>query len=143
MDCTLTRCAHPAKPAGTRLVAGLAAKLKHPSSMLARLLLCLALIPSAMASAAMELPSPIGAVPFDHRAHAAREGANCAVCHHTSTGTDVAVACRQCHQPSAGFAPDRRDAFHGSCIGCHDTLQRTKKTTGPVKRCSGCHTPKK
>jgi hypothetical protein len=101
--------------------------------------LWLALLATAASAAAIELPSRAGTVSFDHVLHIAREGADCAVCHHTSTGAEVRETCRQCHRPSAPTMPDSRTAFHGSCIGCHDTLRRSGQAAGPTKRCSGCH----
>jgi hypothetical protein len=101
--------------------------------MILRTLLRLALLVAAVPAAASELPSRAGAVPFDHGRHIAREGANCTVCHHTSTGSEVTATCRDCHRA------DARTAFHASCIGCHERLRRSEQPAGPVKRCSGCH----
>jgi len=125
--------------AGTCTLAGLAKKLKRAGPMLWRVFLWFALLATAVSAAAIELPSRAGAVPFDHVRHAAREEANCAVCHHTSTGIEVRETCRQCHRPSAPTLPDSRSAFHGSCIGCHEMLHRSGQPAGPTKRCSGCH----
>jgi len=101
--------------------------------MILRTLLWLALLATAVPAAASELPSRAGAVPFDHGRHIAREGANCMVCHHTSTGLEVTATCRDCHRV------DARTAFHTSCIGCHERLRRSEQASGPTKRCSGCH----
>ncbi len=112
----------------------------RPGPMLWRVVTGFAMLAVAVAAAAMELPSRAGAVPFDHGRHITYERGNCTACHHTSTGTKVDATCRQCHQPSALAAmPDSRTAFHGSCIGCHEKLQRNGQATGPTKRCSGCH----
>ena len=121
------------RAAGSRTLAGLAKKLKRLGPMMLRTFLWCALLATAVSVAAIELPSRAGAVPFDHGRHIAREGANCTVCHHTSTGTDVRATCRECHRA------DARTAFHGSCIGCHERLRRSEQPAGPVKRCSGCH----
>jgi len=107
--------------------------------MILRIFLWLTLLATAASAAAIELPSRAGAVPFDHDRHAAREGTRCVVCHHTSTGTDVRAACRLCHRPAATTMLDSHAAFHGSCIGCHETRRRSGQAAGPTKRCSGCH----
>lgn len=116
----------------------------RPGPMWWRVVLGCALCMTAASAAVMELPSRAGAVPFDHGRHITHEKGNCTACHHTSTGANVEATCRQCHQPSARAAmPDSRTAFHGSCIGCHEKLQRGGQATGPTKRCSGCHTQTK
>ena len=107
--------------------------------MMLHAFLWIGLLATAVAAAAIELPSRAGAVPFDHGRHIAYEKGRCVVCHHTSTGSEVRDTCRQCHRPSIRTPPDSRTAFHGSCIGCHDTLRRTGQPAGPTKRCSGCH----
>jgi len=122
-----------------RAAACLAKKLMRLGQTIPRVVLWCALLATTVSAAASELPSRAGAVSFDHGQHAAREGANCAVCHHTSTGFEVRETCRQCHRPSAPSLPDSRTAFHGSCIGCHEKLHRGGQPAGPVKRCSGCH----
>jgi hypothetical protein len=82
--------------------------------------------------AVVEIPSRVGQVTFAHAPHA---GIGCLDCHHTG----VEQGCRACHTATATSARARREAFHGSCIGCHLADLKAGKTTGPVKRCSACH----
>jgi hypothetical protein len=101
--------------------------------------LALAPAPPAMAETLM-LPSRAGEVPFSHRPHFGGEG-DCVVCHHESRPPARMQPCRDCHDGPDGSVLSARDAFHGSCIGCHHRLLRAGQDTGPARRCSGCHAP--
>jgi len=139
MDGTGDGGSNGCRAAVARTLAGLAKKLmRHGSLILCAVLWCVPLA-TVVSAAVIELPSRAGAVFFDHDRHATREGTNCTVCHHTSTGTEVNAACRLCHRPVATSMLDSRAAFHGSCIACHDALRRSGQAAGPTKRCSGCH----
>jgi hypothetical protein len=140
MDCTGDSRVNRYRAAGTCILAGLAKKLMRLGPVILRIFLWFELLATSVSVAAIELPSRAGAVPFEHGRHVVYEKGRCVVCHHTSTGTEVRDACRQCHRPSAPTMPDSRTAFHGSCIGCHEERQRSGQATGPTKRCSGCHT---
>jgi len=82
--------------------------------------------------AVVEIPSRAGQVTFAHAPHAE---IGCQDCHHTG----VIQGCRHCHTATSTTARTSREAFHGSCIGCHLADLKVGKTTGPAKRCSACH----
>lgn len=67
----------------------------------------------------------------------------CATCHTVQSTTNQPAggasgmgypSCASCHKP----VPGPLDAFHGSCMGCHD-----KRDNGPGKQapCAQCHAP--
>lgn len=64
-------------------------------------------------------PAKAGDVPFDHKAHIAREKKNCAACHDrlfpmsTKEPLATAAGCRTCHKPE-GRAFDAKQ-----CKKCH------------------------
>lgn len=119
-------------------------------------LLCLWAGAQGPKAAAVKAPDAIvmkdaalGAVTFQHKAHATRTGEKCATCHHASKPekpeTKLNQACRDCHMkpPAAGMKTSRQAAFHNStaqsgvCIDCH----RKEVAAGrkaPVK-CAECH----
>lgn len=80
------------------------------------------------------LPNKGGKVVFDHQVHAASYQLACDLCHHTG---DM-IACGECH--TATSADDgilnRMDAFHQSCMGCHE-----ETGAGPWEKdqCNQCH----
>ena len=90
-------------------------------------------------------------VPFDHETHAdALEEEGCGACHHVyneDTGTleyeeGEETTCTDCHgAKKEGSTPGLRQAFHGSCTGCHRALLKEHKSTGPVT-CGECHKKK-
>lgn len=64
----------------------------------------------------------------------------CTACHEQLPGTPGATqpACATCHYDAeAPLLPTRMEAFHGQCMGCHETAG-----AGPYgeKSCSRCHT---
>ena len=101
-----------------------------------------------------------GKVLFDHQTHASVNGyaLDCFDCHHHPPDDDAAlVACSQCHlpDPKQGVVPEsclgchdasdiedaeypnKADAFHQQCIGCHEQFG-----AGPgsgSENCSKCH----
>jgi len=75
-----------------------------------------------------------------HELHEDLDG-GCGLCHHEYDAEKdelyyaegAEVACRECHQESAGVEmPSARDAAHRSCVNCH------LKTDLPVN-CAACH----
>jgi hypothetical protein len=104
-----------------------------------------------------------GLVAFTHKKHNADYGIPCRDCHHVyKNGKNVwqegdeVQKCSACH--SEAKAPRAKpgeptlskeekiekyyySAIHENCMGCHKTLKKEGKPTGPAA-CSGCH-PKK
>jgi hypothetical protein len=92
------------------------------------------------------LPAKLGAVTFDHDAHAGMLNLACATCHHASRSqkplTSEHQACRDCHTlpAAAPMTTSLQAAFHdpkaktGVCIDCH----RQQGAPAPTK-CTGCH----
>lgn len=97
-----------------------------------------------------------GNVLFDHQRHTAQDGyaLSCFDCHHHPPYDDASlIACGECHtlleggeQPAETCldchdmdeiedtpVPKRSDAFHASCIQCHQDFE-----AGPAE-CSACH----
>lgn len=77
-----------------------------------------------------------GKVIFDHKEHTSPMGYGyrCIDCHHDIASDDERPdACGACHMPEDEYILDRADAFHESCIGCHDF-----GGLGPVE-CLDCH----
>jgi octaheme c-type cytochrome (tetrathionate reductase family) len=93
-------------------------------------------------------------VRFMHKAHAARLGGDCTVCHHRAQrgdgdriglvihSADLAeirpTSCILCHQvPNQAdhpYRPGLKGAYHRKCIGCHQ-----EASTGAPIDCSTCH----
>jgi hypothetical protein len=76
-----------------------------------------------------------GKVLFDHKTHtkaSAGYGLECFECHHEG---DEAGSCSECHEVKSSdeYVPNRTDAFHQQCIGCHKDAE-----AGPMA-CSSCH----
>lgn len=87
--------------------------------------------------AEITLVAVVGPVAFKHQAHADLEGSTCESCHHKTEPGATPAACRTCH--TKDDQPNRQDAMHGNCAGCHD---KTEGKTGPTStECMGCHTP--
>lgn len=79
-----------------------------------------------------------GKVVFDHKVHAEDYGLECATCHHAQNLEKGISPCGECHNAeTAEFGlPNRMEAFHQSCMGCHE-----KETAGPYGKdqCNQCH----
>jgi hypothetical protein len=85
--------------------------------------------------AEITLQALVGPVTFAHRAHAALDGVTCQTCHHKTEAGQTPAACGTCHAKDG--QPNRQDAMHGNCAGCHD---KTEGETGPkTADCIGCH----
>lgn len=77
-----------------------------------------------------------GNVLFDHEAHTASYGLDCAACHHNLEDDDETYDCGECHTAEAAEEEDmlsRTDAIHMQCITCHED-----EGAGPVD-CTACH----
>lgn len=95
------------------------------------------------------LPAKLGAVTFDHEAHAGTLKIACTTCHHPTRPEKPLVAkeqaCRECHTMPAvkPMKTSLQAAFHdpmagkGTCIDCH----KKKGGKAPVK-CAECHKKK-
>lgn len=83
--------------------------------------------------------SAAGKVLFDHQIHGSEVGygAECADCHHELEAGEIegAEACGACHEAESDDEdmPNRSDAFHQQCIGCHQDYG-----SGP-EECAACH----
>jgi hypothetical protein len=83
--------------------------------------------------------SVAGKVMFDHGGHHSASGyaLACGECHHTLAPDeyDQAGSCTECHALEEGDEqmPNRADAFHQQCIGCH-----REYGAGPMD-CAECH----
>jgi hypothetical protein len=73
------------------------------------------------------------AVQFPHGLHVSA-GVSCASCHHHVAAGEPMQQCASCH---AG-AREIRNAFHRSCVGCHDARQARGLASGP-RTCAQCH----
>lgn len=86
-------------------------------------------------------------VHFPHEKHSEMYP-NCTECHHnyeyrsgvkTNVWAGEGQECSECHgAEQSGKKPALREAFHGSCTGCHRTLAREGKKHGP-STCGECH----
>jgi hypothetical protein len=97
------------------------------------------------------LPAKMGAVTFDHEAHAGKQKIACTTCHHPSRSPKPLAAeqqaCRECHTMPAAppMKTSLQAAFHnptagkGTCIDCHRKQAAAAKA--PVK-CLECHKKK-
>ena len=81
-----------------------------------------------------------GKVLFDHKTHTSESGYGivCYECHHNleENETDPEL-CGDCHEPVSEEegVPNRADAFHLQCAGCHDDFG-----AGPMtEECNSCH----
>ena len=88
-------------------------------------------------------------VRFSHAIHSDKlADAGCGVCHHSpdeNADKLVYIAgeelnCSECHgDQKENQIPALREAFHGSCTGCHRKMVRIdNRTVGPTT-CGGCH----
>lgn len=82
------------------------------------------------------LPNKGGKVVFEHLAHAETYGIECDACHHTG---DYEIPCVECHNAEAAEEqgiPNRMEAFHMNCMGCHEEMG-----AGPYEKdqCNQCH----
>ncbi len=79
-----------------------------------------------------------GKVVFEHKAHAEGYGLECATCHHAENLEKGVSPCGECHNAAtAEFnIPDRMEAFHLRCMGCHEEVG-----AGPYGKdqCNQCH----
>lgn len=80
---------------------------------------------------------------FDHDAHGQDLGLACSDCHHEyqeGSGSEPQM-CGDCHEPGGSDQgmPNRKQAFHRQCIGCHED-SGVKPGKGD---CTGCHGPRK
>ena len=89
------------------------------------------------------------AVMFQHDAHIeALEEEGCGACHHApDAGTgklvyveDEEVSCSECHGAmEQDNAPALREAFHGSCTGCHRQKGKAEDAFKGPTTCGECH----
>ncbi len=78
-----------------------------------------------------------GKILFDHKTHTVESGygISCSDCHHNlEEGETKPEACGECHELESQDEdmPNRSEAFHSQCIGCHEA------EAGPEK-CASCH----
>lgn len=73
------------------------------------------------------------AVQFPHELHVSG-GVSCASCHHHVAAGAPVQQCASCHTGARGI----RNAFHRSCVGCHDARQSRGMPSGP-RTCAECH----
>ena len=86
------------------------------------------------------------AVRFTHAEHQGLPGVTCLTCHHvfvngrnvldpsTLRAGDPSLRCAACHTT----ARDLHAAYHGLCVGCHDSGMKSWGVTGP-RTCGECH----
>ena len=83
------------------------------------------------------LHSTAGNVLFTHKEHTSENdyGFECTECHHLWEEEEGSkpVKCGECHLEDSEEEPNRMDAFHQQCIGCHED-----DGTAPID-CSACH----
>jgi hypothetical protein len=89
-------------------------------------------------------------VEWNHESHANDYDIDCKVCHHTmKEGDECIESCAYCHnkpRKPRGIRVSREervkrfhyDAIHDSCMGCHKSLKREAKSSGPTS-CRDCH----
>jgi hypothetical protein len=75
---------------------------------------------------------------FAHKKHADALK-DCKKCHHTWKEGAKVKKCVDCHTKDSKV--DAKKAFHANCRGCHRTMKKAGKATGPTA-CTKCH-PKK
>jgi hypothetical protein len=75
---------------------------------------------------------------FAHKKHADALK-DCKKCHHTWKEGEKVKKCVDCHTKDSKV--DAKKAFHDNCRGCHRTMKKAGKATGPTA-CTKCH-PKK
>ena len=119
--------------------------------------LCVLILASALAWAAVEAPADLKLGPpegmkasktlvdFSHDKHGEAK-VECATCHHTWNGTSEVKSCSYagCHdQPGKKGETAFYVAFHAkkseaSCLGCHKILKKSGNKIVPVS-CKACH----
>jgi len=63
-----------------------------------------------------------------------------AQCRYPLAGAHLAVACRDCHAPTASFAAGRFRFQDTSCVTCHaDPHGKAMALAGEARRCEACH----
>ncbi|MCD6429731.1 MAG: cytochrome c3 family protein [Deltaproteobacteria bacterium] len=78
------------------------------------------------------------AVVYNHEKHSAATP-DCKTCHHTWDGKDAPKKCSECHTAKKdGKKLSSKDALHKNCKGCHKTMKKAGKKTGPTS-CKKCH----
>jgi Class III cytochrome C family len=92
------------------------------------------------------------AVEFQHDVHIdALEDNGCGACHHApdaGTGKLVYVedeegSCSECHgAKEQENVPALREAFHGSCTGCHRQMGKAEDAFKGPTTCGECHSAK-
>jgi len=82
-----------------------------------------------------------GNVLFDHKIHASADtgyGLACGDCHHNILDDDSdPESCENCHEKDSDSLPNRSEAFHLQCDGCH--LDYNIGPEESDKRCRMCH----
>lgn len=87
-------------------------------------------------------------VTLTHSHH--EELVDCKVCHHdffqfSKKDNSEGTACAECHKAKPGPKDNPvslQKAYHQRCQGCHESLLKQAKATGPVM-CRECHTERK
>ena len=127
-------------------------------------ILCIALFTSVGILKATDVPDEIcvysdafkthkkGLVKLTHKKHTVDYKVACTECHHVYEGGknihkegDPVQKCAACHDPvqSKGKVKKLMLAYHKNCQGCHKTLKKAGKATGPTTKCNDCHAKKK
>ena len=79
-----------------------------------------------------------GKIVYEHKVHAEGYGLECSTCHHYENLENGVTACGECHNAlTAEYdLPDRMEAFHLRCMGCHEEVG-----SGPYEQdqCNLCH----
>lgn len=92
--------------------------------------------------------SAAGRVVFNHETHAAREDANCIICHHDAQKADQAgQPCKTCHglEFDASFRGHSYTMDPSTCASCHHTTMSTKNWGHSLHsrqmnlECTSCH----
>jgi len=88
-------------------------------------------------------------VVFSHDMHMeTQEDKGCGVCHHgldSKTNElvylkDEEQSCKECHGfQKEGRKPALREAYHGTCTGCHRHLTKSRNERSGPTTCGECH----
>ncbi len=88
-------------------------------------------------------------VNFPHENHVEMlESENCGSCHHVYDDLSgrliyeegQEVSCKECHlKQKKDQKPALREAYHGSCTGCHRRLIKESIVKSGPTTCGGCH----
>jgi hypothetical protein len=93
-----------------------------------------------------------GSVKLTHKKHNVDYKIACTECHHVYEGGKniykegaPVQKCSECHDlvKSEGKKKKLNLAYHKNCQGCHKTLKKAGKATGPTTKCNDCHAKKK